>query len=230
MGLVWTAIILFLLCSKRNRITSFLKDLARKKEQYQSTHNQIMSVLKKLLKMNGPESDEEKLYKVLMTDTYKKGHYQWNDLGEGMESISVLVYDYWKQKYLLDHNRKIATVIMAGRCCWCHFTENDIDWKSVGKLPEEAVSTARQLSAFYPSFIRRFQNGVAEVDWQLIPDGRYWMDDDGYGMTSDVETPVYAMVDRDLNVLVKFQFIDGDYSKLKSMREEAERKLQQQNG
>lgn len=230
MGLVWTAIILFLLCSKRDRITSFLKDLARKKEQYQSTHNQIMSVLKKLLKMNGPESDEEKLYKVLMTDTYKKGHYQWNDLGEGMESISVLVYDYWKQKYLLDHNRKIATVIMAGRCCWCHFTENDIDWKSVGKLPEEAVSTARQLSAFYPSFIRRFQNGVAEVDWQLIPDGRYWMDDDGYGMTSDVETPVYAMVDRDLNVLVKFQFIDGDYSKLKSMREEAERKLQQQNG
>ena len=34
------------------------------------------------------ESDRQKLYKVLMSDTYRKGHYDWDDLGEGMESIS----------------------------------------------------------------------------------------------------------------------------------------------
>lgn len=189
-----------------------------------------MSVLKKMLKMTGPESDEEKLYKVLMTDTYRKDHYQRNDLGEGMESISMLVMDYWKQKYLLNHNRKTATVIMDGRCHWCHFSDNDIDWKSINHLPEEAISNARMLNAFYPSFIREFKNGVASIEWQLIPDGRYWMDDDGYGMTSDIETPVYAMVDYDLNVLVKFQFIDDDYSKLEQMRIEAEHKLKHKQG
>lgn len=66
---------------------------------------------------------------------------------------------------------------------------------------------------------------MASVEWQLIPDGRYWMDDDGYGMTSDIETPVYAMVDHDLNVLVKFQFIGDDYSRLERMRTEAENRF-----
>lgn len=188
-----------------------------------------MSVLKNLLRPNRSESEAEKLYKVLMTDTYKKGRYQWDDLGDGMESMSTLVIDYWKQRYLLDHNRKIALEIMNGNQCWTHFTGNDIDWDSLKKLDDKAIIQAKRLSAFFPSYIREYENGVAEVSWQLIPDGRYWMDDDGYGMTSDVETPVYAMVDKNLNVLVKFRFINGDYRQLGQMRIEAERMLTSRN-
>lgn len=185
-----------------------------------------MNILEKLLKIFRPKSNEERLYKVLMTNAYKeKGHYQWNHLGEGMEVISVLVGNYWKQQYLLDHNQETAMIVMDEDCHWYHFSENDIDWKSINELPEKAVSNARRLSAFYPSFICRFENGVAEVSWQLMPDGRYWMDDDGFGMTSDEEITVYAMIDRYMNVLVKFQSIDGDYSKLQQMKSEAEQRL-----
>jgi len=182
-----------------------------------------MSVFKKLQRMTGPESHAEKLYKVLMSDTYKSNNYRWSDLGEGMQSISTLVIDYWKQRYLLDHNRKIALEIMDDCQCWSHFSTDDIDWKTLKGLPEEAVERAQSLSAFFPSFIRQYENGVAEVSWQLIPDGRYWMDEDGYGMTRDVDPPLYAMVDKDLNVLAKFRFINGDYHQLSQMRKEAEK-------
>lgn len=55
-----------------------------------------MSETKKLQRITGSESDAEKLYMVLMSDTYKNRNYSWSDLGEGMESISTLVFNYWK--------------------------------------------------------------------------------------------------------------------------------------
>lgn len=184
-----------------------------------------MEFFKKLRKKDGPESEEEKLYKTLMTDSYRTNSYRRENLGENMESISTLVIDYWKQRYLLDHERKIALEIMNEYQLWSHFTHNDIDWDSLKNLDEEALHQARNLSAYYPSFIHNYENGVAEVSWQLIPDGRYWMDEDGYGVTSDVETPVYAMVDKNLNVLVKFRFIGNDYKQLDTMQKEAEQIL-----
>ena len=66
---------------------------------------------------------------------------------------------------------------------------------------------------------------MAEVSWQLNPDGRYYMDDDGFGMTSDEEITVYGFIDTKMNVLVKFQYIDKDWKRLDKMRREAEKAL-----
>ena len=65
------------------------------------------------------------------------------------------------------------------------------------------------------------RKGVAEVLWQLNPDGRYYMDEDGFGMTSDEEITVYGFIDSEMNVLVKFQYIDEDWKRLDKMRREA---------
>ena len=91
----------------------------------------------------------------------------------------------------------------------------------MNKLPEDAVFVAQCLSFHFPSFIRGFKNGVARVDWQLNPDGRYYMDDDGFGMTDDVEIEIYGFIDKTGNVLVKFRAID-DNKELIAMRNEAE--------
>ena len=80
---------------------------------------------------------------------------------------------------------------------------------------------AQRLSALFPTFVIRFQNGVAELHWQLNPDGRYYRDDDGYGMTDDEEITVCGFIDADMNVLVKFQYIGDDWERLKEMRREA---------
>lgn len=104
----------------------------------------------------------------------------------------------------------------------CTVTEDDIDWESLKNLPKDAQEEARALSFHFPSFIRSFKNGVAKVSWQLNPDGRYFMDEDGYGMTDDEEIEIYGFIDQNAKVVVKFKNINEDYSELDTMREVAE--------
>ena len=99
--------------------------------------------------------------------------------------------------------------------CFVNFTTDDIDWASIEKLPEEAKMRANALSAQFPTSISNFYNGVAVVAWQLNPDGRYYMDDDGFGMTSDEEITVYGLIDSEMNVLNKFRY-KGDGSNVLS--------------
>ena len=61
------------------------------------------------------------------------------------------------------------------------------------------------------------------MSWQINPDGRYYMDDDGYGMTDDIEITLYAYVDRSGKPLVKFRNIK-DYDELEVMEKEARRR------
>lgn len=74
----------------------------------------------------------------------------------------------------------------------------------------------------FPSFIHKFENGVAEVSWQINPDGRYYMDEDGYGMTDDEEIEIYGFIDQNAKVVVKFKDIKKCYGELDKMRKEAE--------
>ena len=66
---------------------------------------------------------------------------------------------------------------------------------------------------------------MAEVSWQLNPDGRYYMDDDGFGMTNDEEITIYGFIDQNANVVVKFRNINKRYGELDKMRKEAEEKV-----
>ena len=47
--------------------------------------------------------------------------------------------------------------------------------------------------------------GVACVNWMLYPDGRYFGDEDGFGMEDNDEVNVSAYIDTECRVLVKFQ-------------------------
>ena len=183
-----------------------------------------MSIYKKLSKMVGYGSLEEKLYALLQTDTYKTDLYQTWDLGEGMAVLHKSMMGWYKPRFLLNHNKKTAIEFMDSDERLVTVTENDIDWTSLKKLPEDAVFVAQCLSFHFPSFIRGFKNGVARVDWQLNPDGRYYMDDDGFGMTADEEIEIYGFIDTKGKVLVKFKAIK-DRKELESMREEAEEKV-----
>ena len=180
-----------------------------------------MRIYKIICKMLGIESPE-KLYKVLNTDEYKECPYEYSDLGEGMGVIEETMCGWWKPRYLLNHNTKCAYEFIDGNQRLLIVTKDDIDWESLKNLPEEAVATARKLSFQFPSFIRSFENGVAEVSWQLNPDGQYYMDDDGYGMTDDEEVEIYGFIDQNAKVVVKFRDIDECDDELDKMRKEAE--------
>ena len=200
-----------------------------------------MSVTKKVNALNAPgKSIDEKLYTVLSAmdfdqygyyiegynqERYNQERYHICEMGEGMSVIEQSIMGWWKQRYLIDHNNGRAYEIMDGNMNFVNFTTEDIDWESLAVLPKGVKSRAQSLSAQFPTFILKFSNGIAEVSWQLIPDGRYYMDEDGYGMTDDKEITVYGYIDTEMNVLVKFQYVGKDWERLKKMRCEAETEL-----
>lgn len=63
------------------------------------------------------------------------------------------------------------------------------DWTNdlSGGLPEPAVQ-------FRTSFEKCGADGYIML-WQVQPDGRYWADEDGFGMTNDREIKLYALID-----------------------------------
>jgi len=183
-----------------------------------------MSIYKKLSKMGGDLSIDKKLYLLLNTERYRSGQYKTEDLGEGMAVIYQVIWGWWKPRFVLNHSAKTAFEFMDSHEHLVTVTTDDIDFDSLNDLPEDVIEVAKCLSIHFPSFIRGFHNGVAQVDWQLNPDGRYYMDDDGFGMTDDEEIEIYGFIDTEGRVLVKFRAIK-DSSELETMRQEAEEKV-----
>lgn len=165
------------------------------------------------------------LYKKLNTEMYKSRPWQTEDKGEDMSVVSEVIMQYWKPRFLMDRRTECAYEFMDRSETLCTVTQEDIDWESLKTVPEESIARARILDFHYPSFIRKFENGVAEVSWQLNPDGRYFMDDDGYGMTNDYEVEIYGFIDRKGKVVVKFKNINENWNMLKAMRKEAEARV-----
>ena len=181
-----------------------------------------MGVIEMINKILGHENEAEKLYKILNTDEYKERPYEYTDLCEGMAVIGETMWGWWKHRFLINHNTKRAYEFMDKDQNLVTVTQDDIDWESLKNLPEDVQNTARSLSSHFPSFIRHFENGVAQVSWQLNPDGRYYMDEDGYGMTDDEEVEIYGFIDTEGKVVVKFRNINECYGELGKMRKEAE--------
>lgn len=185
-----------------------------------------MSVTKKVNALNAPgKSFDEKMYMVLSSMYFNRPGYWVSKLGEGMSVIEESIGGWWKKRYLVDNKNGRAYEIMDTYLNFVKFTKDDIDWESLAVLPEGVKSRAQRLSAQFPTFISDFHDGIAQVSWQLNPDGRYYMDEDGYGMTDDKEITVYGYIDTEMNVLVKFQYIGKDWERLKKMRCEAETEL-----
>lgn len=164
----------------------------------------------------------QELYKKLNSPEFNTKDYKRADLDENMEVIDTLVVDYWKPRYLLNHNTRRAYEFMNWNAHLVGVEDNDIDWDTIRDVPEKYIDRIKTRNALFPSFIYRFKNGVAEVKWQINPDGRYWMDDDGYGMTPDEEYNLYGFINTEGKVVVPFRHI-SDYKELEGMRSLAEK-------
>ncbi|MCQ2075262.1 MAG: hypothetical protein MJY77_08820 [Bacteroidaceae bacterium] len=144
------------------------------------------------------------------------------DLGEGMELVNISLYGYWKPRYLVDKRKNKRIEFMSADECFCTVTQDDIDWNSLASLDDDCIKRARSLDIHFPTIISCFHNGVAEVRWQLNPDGMYYMDEDGFGMSDDEEVEIYGFIDREGKVVSKFRHIHKNWDLLKQMQAEAE--------
>lgn len=157
-------------------------------------------------KRNAPTTKEpaRKLYDKLMSPEYQL-IYNFEDYGENMTIAKEVILQYWKPRFLLDHNTKCAYEFMTGGEVLCKVTDDDIDWESLKGLSEECLRRVHSRDAHFPTLVRTFHDGIAEVSWQVNPDGMYYMDEDGYGMTPDEEVELIGSIDRQGNVVKKFR-------------------------
>lgn len=157
-------------------------------------------------KETAPKVNEQAraLYNKLMSSECQRS-YHFEDYGENMTIAKEVILQYWKPRFLLDHNTQCAYEFMTGGEVLCKVTDDDIDWDSLKGLSETCLRRVHGRDAHFPTQIRRFRNGIAEVSWQVNPDGMYYMDEDGYGMTPDEEVELIGYIDRQGNVVKKFR-------------------------
>lgn len=149
-------------------------------------------------------SEEEKLYRELCLSQYQGLSLVQNDLGEDMALVTQVIGRYWKPRYLMDKEARCAYEFMSIDEVLQIVTDEDIDWDSMKGLPQDAFDRAKAHSFHFPGHVYQYKNGVAEVEWQLNPDGMYYRDEDGFGMTDDEEINLYGAIDRKGKVIKKF--------------------------
>jgi len=152
------------------------------------------------------------------------------DLGEGMELIQEDFFGWWKPRYLIDNLSGTQIEFMSVGEQFCTVTVDDIDWESLSSLDDVCKQRAKELDIHFPTLVSSFHNGVARVSWQLNPDGRYYSDDDGFGMTNDVEVEIYGFIDRSGKVISKFRHVAKNWKLIDEMRAEAEAVVKARKG
>ena len=167
------------------------------------------------------ETAEQKLYKVLSSSEDSGRALKHCELGENMEVINMFFIDRWKPQYLLNHKTMCAYEFMNENAHLVCVEDSDIAWESLDNISEEHLYRIKTRNALFPTSIYGFVNGTAKVKWQINPDGRYWMDSDGYGMTPEIEYNLYGYIDTSCKVIVPFQAIK-DSERLNEMQVMAE--------
>lgn len=184
----------------------------------------IKFIINWVIRLFHEDTDEEIFYQYLKKQKFSKGKYEVDCKEEKMVVIKQLIGKYWKPRCLMNHQTKCAYPIMDASEYITLFTTADIAWETLYGIPNEARERAKMLDAHFPTFIHRFVNGVAQVSWQINPDGRYYRDEDGFGMTDDEEITLYGFIDRNGKVVVKFRKIE-DYGELDELRAYAEKQM-----
>lgn len=164
----------------------------------------------------------EELYTELQKPEYgERPYHRMTDWGQCMEIVEEVIYDYWRQRFLVNHETKEAYELMDRSLKLTFISRKDVDWDGVETLDNNR--NAYRYSAYYQRFaVGTFDKGVAMVTWTLYPDGRYFMDEDGYGMEDNDESVLYGFIDRHARVVIPFQA--KSWEDLEKQRPEAERR------
>ncbi|MCM1110992.1 MAG: hypothetical protein NC336_07290 [Clostridium sp.] len=150
----------------------------------------------------------KELYEELQKPVYGRYPYNRSGCGDGMEIVEEVISNYWRERFLVNHNAREAYELMNRELTLTFLTEQDVDWESVATL--ENSRNAYRFSAYYQRFaVGLFSRGVSLVTWTIYPDGMYFMDDDGFGMEDNEASILYGFIDRRARVVVPFQARDG---------------------
>ena len=122
--------------------------------------------------------------------------YSW---GENLLHVSDNEYG----EYLVNQvTGKVRKIVERGKLVG--FPDEEIDFEAIDKLENSHNAHTRDIDYAGINRWTNCKNGLIALSWMLYPDGRYFADEDGFGMEDNDEVTVYCVMNEDLEVIRPF--------------------------
>ena len=122
--------------------------------------------------------------------------YPW---GENLLHVSDNEYG----EYLVNQvTGKVRKIVERGKLVG--FPDEEIDYEAIDKLENSHNAHTRDIDYAGINRWTNCKNGLIALSWMLYPDGRYFADEDGFGMEDNDEVTVYCVINEDLEVVRPF--------------------------
>ena len=132
----------------------------------------------------------------------KKNFKNAHDIGENMavlsgegRSYTIINKETGKTRQLVSES---GSLLVA---------DNEIDFNAIKKGCHDF--NGRKSVRYWFGRYDDFRNGICAICWTIHPDGRYFADEDGFGMEDNDEEKVYCIINKDLEIIVPFQPMDN---------------------
>ena len=102
---------------------------------------------------------------------------------------------------ILPCDRRLITLVEHGEVKF--LTEADIEPSAMRLIKQQCPYLA--FKARYRFWVFPFTGSKAAVEWTVRPDGSYYADSDGFGMTDDCEITLHGFIDTDGRPIGKFK-------------------------
>ena len=91
------------------------------------------------------------------------------------------------------------------------FEDRDFDWEKLKTVEHPYDVNHKYVDYGGLGRYWDFSDGVCCLCWMLHPDGRYYADEDGFGMEDDDEETIYCIIDSNLRIVIPWQpMTDGE--------------------
>lgn len=125
--------------------------------------------------------------------------YSW---GENLLLVKEKNGDRYLVNKVTGKARQISTPgIVVG------FSDEDIDFATVDKSPHGYTARSRRMDFTPVGWYDRCKNGLIVLVWILYPEGRYFADEDGFGMEDNDEEKIYCVINDNLEVVRPFTIV-----------------------
>lgn len=122
-------------------------------------------------------------------------------IGEGM----LWIGNSCGPLYYANSYKGIARQLLDGNSNLVGFEEMDFDWDKLKEVEHPYDLNRRHVGYGGLGRYNDFRDGVCCLCWMLYPDGRYFADEDGFGMEDNDEENIYCIIDSNLRIVITWQ-------------------------
>ena len=128
--------------------------------------------------------------KTLLKDTYNIGENMAVYSGEG-KSFTIINKKTGKARMFVSANGELLSA------------DNEINFEAIKR--ECPNFNGCKVVEYWFGRYSNLKNGICALCWTISHDGRYFADEDGFGMEDNDEKKVYCIINKKLEIIVPFQ-------------------------